>query len=427
MPKPSLNPAPIRRLTARLRLPGLAGLAALLLASCAGQYQYAQQAGQTRVHPRVARAQARPIQGIDVSKYQGKIDWASVRSAGTHFAFIKATEGGSLVDERFIENWDGAKQAGVARGAYHFMFWCRSADEQAAWFKRTVPNDPDALPPVLDLEWNAQSRTCPRRFPREEALGMIRVMLHEMEAHTGKRPIIYTDITFHRDVLEGELSNYPHWVRSVAAEPQERYANRPWLHVAVHGRGSTCLASRQMWISTPSMAAVRTGRSSLPPPAIRAPLLRARATARRPALSHRTHRRLGPNVRRHQADRAAAAATVSVDIEPGPAATATSGSRSHLDRPRMHGRVAIAHAPSPGLQAARFSHIPRVSLALERTTRSTLHGALHELSASPRARSRVPPPPCRLREQPPNRISPQPSTYPVLDHGSDELAGHVAQ
>jgi lysozyme len=229
MPKPSLNPAPIRRLTARLRLSGLAGLAALLLASCAGQYQYAQQAGQTRVHPRVARAQARPIQGIDVSKYQGKIDWASVRSAGTHFAFIKATEGGSLVDERFIENWHGAKQAGVARGAYHFMFWCRSADEQAAWFKRTVPNDPDALPPVLDLEWNAQSRTCPRRFPREEALGMIRVILHEMEAHTGKRPIIYTDITFHRDVLEGELSKYPHWVRSVAAEPQERYANRPWL------------------------------------------------------------------------------------------------------------------------------------------------------------------------------------------------------
>ena len=229
LPMPSLNPAPIRRLTARLTLPGLVGLAALTLASCAGQYQYPQQAGQTRVHPRVARAQTRPIQGIDVSKYQGKIDWASVRSGGTQFAFIKATEGGTLVDERFVENWDGAKQAGVSRGAYHFMFWCRPAEEQAAWFKRTVPNDPDALPPVLDLEWNAQSRTCPRRLPREEALAMIKVMLHEMEAHTGKRPIIYTDITFHRDVLEGELSHYPHWVRSVAAEPHERYPNRPWL------------------------------------------------------------------------------------------------------------------------------------------------------------------------------------------------------
>src|SRR3954447_19419570 len=93
LPKPSLNPAPIRQLTAPLRLPGLAGLAALTLASCAGQYQYTQQAGQTRVHPRVARAQARPIQGIDVSKYQGKIDWASVRSAGTHFAHCVARVG----------------------------------------------------------------------------------------------------------------------------------------------------------------------------------------------------------------------------------------------------------------------------------------------------------------------------------------------
>ena len=71
LPKPSLNPALIRRLIAPLRLPGLAGLAALVLASCAGQDQYAPQAGQTRVHPRVARAQARPIQGIDVSRFQG--------------------------------------------------------------------------------------------------------------------------------------------------------------------------------------------------------------------------------------------------------------------------------------------------------------------------------------------------------------------
>ena len=58
---------------------------------------------------------------------------------------------------------------------------------------------------------------------------MIKVMLHEMQAHTGKRPIIYTDINFHRDVLEGELLGYPHWVRSTKAEPHERYGNRPWL------------------------------------------------------------------------------------------------------------------------------------------------------------------------------------------------------
>ena len=67
----------------------------------------------------------------------------------------------------------------------------------------------------------------PMKLPREQALVDVKLMLKEMEAHTGKRPIIYTDITFHRDVLEGELHDYA-WVRSVAAEPQERYAGRQW-------------------------------------------------------------------------------------------------------------------------------------------------------------------------------------------------------
>ena len=57
---------------------------------------------------------------------------------------------------------------------------------------------------------------------------MIDVMLREMEAHTGKRPIIYTDITFHQEILEGEFTDYPFWIRSTAAEPQERYNDRRW-------------------------------------------------------------------------------------------------------------------------------------------------------------------------------------------------------
>ena len=81
---------------------------------------------------------------------------------------------------------------------------------------------------MLDLEWNGHSRTCPFKATREAALEHTKLMLREMEAHTGKRPIIYTDITFHREVLEGELPDYPHWVRSTAAEPHERYSNRSW-------------------------------------------------------------------------------------------------------------------------------------------------------------------------------------------------------
>jgi lysozyme len=199
----------------------------LLVGACAQQNYYPQK-GDVRPHPNVARAHTLPIHGIDVSRYQGRIDWASVRDAGTQFAFIKATEGGDYVDPRFMENWHGAARAGVPRGAYHFMYWCRPAHEQAAWFRRNVPNDPDALPPVLDLEWNGHSQTCPFKASREAALEAIQLMLSEMERHTGKRPIIYTDIPFHRDVLAGEFHDYPHWVRSTAAEPHERYANRRW-------------------------------------------------------------------------------------------------------------------------------------------------------------------------------------------------------
>ena len=202
----------------------------LALASCAQQQnaRYAEKLGDVKPHPGVAAAHRLPIQGIDVSRWQGKIDWASVAEAGKQFAFIKATEGGDHIDPRFLENWYGAKQAGLVRGAYHFVYWCRSAADQARWFKQNVPNDPGALPPVLDVEWNNDSKTCPQKVSKEKALSMIQYMLHEMERHTGKRPIIYTDINFHDDILEGELTDYPHWIRSTAAEPHVRYRDRRW-------------------------------------------------------------------------------------------------------------------------------------------------------------------------------------------------------
>jgi lysozyme len=179
-------------------------------------------------HPGVTKARTKPIHGIDVSRWQADIDWPAVKQAGTRFVFIKATEGGDHVDPSFQRNWDGAKSVGIPVGAYHFVYWCRPAVEQVQWFVQHIPQDPDALPPVLDLEWNGHSRTCPKKVPRDVALEKIRIMLTELERHTGKRPIIYTDITFHREVLEGEFQDYPYWLRSVAAEPEERYVNRPF-------------------------------------------------------------------------------------------------------------------------------------------------------------------------------------------------------
>lgn len=185
--------------------------------------------GDSHPHKGVDRARKLPIKGIDVSYYQGDIDWIKVREAGIDFAYLKATEGGDHLDIKFHEHWAAAKQAGIPRGAYHFVYWCRPAHEQAFWFMLNVPPDPDALPPVLDLEWNGHSPTCAKRLPADKARQMIDVMLAAMEAHTGKRPIIYTDTSFHADVMEGRYNDYSFWLRSVAAEPKKIFKDRPFM------------------------------------------------------------------------------------------------------------------------------------------------------------------------------------------------------
>ena len=206
----------------------IATASVLLVASAGGHLAHSLTLKDAKPHHGVAAAHTMPIQGIDVSYWQGDIDWDRVRAAGVKFAYIKATEGGDHLDPKFLDNWYAAKRAGVARGAYHFVYWCRPANEQALWFMLNVPPDSDALPPVLDLEWNSHSKTCPGKVARKLALEKIKIMLDAMEAHTGKRPIIYTDPKFHREVLDGEFTDYHFWLRSVAAEPHEIYGARNW-------------------------------------------------------------------------------------------------------------------------------------------------------------------------------------------------------
>jgi lysozyme len=169
-----------------------------------------------------------PVHGIDFTYYQGAIDWPTVRANGTTFAYIKATEGGDRADKNFSQNWDGASQAGLKRGAYHFYYFCRPVEEQIAWFEEHVPVDPEALPPALDMEWNPLSPTCRVRPPRDKILADMQVFLDELERHYGKRPVIYSSVDFHRDVLVGAFEEYPFWLRSVKDFPSKRYGDRRW-------------------------------------------------------------------------------------------------------------------------------------------------------------------------------------------------------
>lgn len=170
-----------------------------------------------------------PIHGIDVSKFQGDIDWNRVANSGVKFAWIKATEGGDHVDQRFQANWAAAKAAGVPRGAYHFVYWCRPPREEIDWFKENVPVEADALPPVLDVEATPTSKTCKRHLTQAGAIRDMQIMLDEMERHYGKRPVIYTTVDFYQAILsDGAFSDYPIWVRSTKYHPSVKYAGRDW-------------------------------------------------------------------------------------------------------------------------------------------------------------------------------------------------------
>ncbi|MEJ8574702.1 GH25 family lysozyme [Microbaculum marinum] len=178
------------------------------------------------------------VHGIDISRYQGEVDWEKASRGGVQFAWIKATEGGDYLDPMFYTNWYAAKVAGVPRGAYHFWYFCRPVEEQLAWFIANVPNDPDALPPVIDMEWNNESKTCRRRPPASELLRDIKYFADGLEEYYGKRPVIYTSVDFHEDVLVGAFNGHHMWVRSVAGHPSLRYGNRRWTFWQYTAEGS---------------------------------------------------------------------------------------------------------------------------------------------------------------------------------------------
>jgi lysozyme len=91
--------------------------------------------------------------GIDVSHYQGAVDWFAVARGNVSFAFAKATDGNSLVDPTFQQNWPKIQDAGLFRGAYHFARPANDPETQAALFASVVgPLGFRDLPPVLDLE-----------------------------------------------------------------------------------------------------------------------------------------------------------------------------------------------------------------------------------------------------------------------------------
>ncbi|MFN3973065.1 MAG: GH25 family lysozyme [Gemmobacter sp.] len=192
--------------------------------------------GDAKPHPWAGRApQSYPVHGIDISRWQGAVDWPTARANGVNFAFLKATEGGDLVDPLYDTNRRAARAAGVPVGAYHFWYHCRPAAEQARWFIRHVPRG--GLPPVLDMEWTPFSPTCRTRPPAEQVRAEARIFLDILERHYGQRPLIYSPVDFYRDNEMWKLGAYEFWLRSVAGHPQDVFAGRHWTFWQYSGTG----------------------------------------------------------------------------------------------------------------------------------------------------------------------------------------------
>ncbi|WP_353474840.1 GH25 family lysozyme [Salipiger sp. H15] len=178
-----------------------------------------------------------PVHGIDAARYQGQIDWHTARNAGIRFGYLKATEGGDVLDPAFAGNFAGARAAGVPVGAYHFYYFCRPAREQAAWFIANVPRRSGDLPPILDMEWNHLSPTCRIRPPADEVRASIREFTAIVTRHYGTAPVIYTTPDFYARNDLGSLGGHEFWLRSVTAHPSERYPDERWSFWQYTGTG----------------------------------------------------------------------------------------------------------------------------------------------------------------------------------------------
>ncbi len=157
-----------------------------------------------------------PVQGLDVSHHQGKIDWEKVKNTGFKFVFIKATEGGSFVDPRFRYNRENAGKNGLIVGAYHYFTFRKTGAEQAKNFIATVPYDNTSLPPVVDLEFMGNSGN---RLTRQALHRELSDFIGIVEKKYRKRPVLYSTYEFYDYYLAGAFKDHPLWIRDIFKRP----------------------------------------------------------------------------------------------------------------------------------------------------------------------------------------------------------------
>ncbi len=152
--------------------------------------------------------------GIDVSHYNGSVDWQKVKAAGYSFGIAKASEGMDFTDPMFTANWSNMKAAGIARGAYHFYVTEDDPKKQAEFFISIVSLQTGDLIPVVDIETLGQGT-------ESRLTDRFKQFLDILQKHYGVKPIIYTDRNFWDTNLNDQFGSYPLWIAEYGVEKPE--------------------------------------------------------------------------------------------------------------------------------------------------------------------------------------------------------------
>ncbi|MCX5745696.1 MAG: GH25 family lysozyme, partial [Proteobacteria bacterium] len=146
------------------------------------------------------------VKGIDISKYQGDINWPAVANDGVEFAFVRVSDGLNAIDAKFARNWDGTRANHVLRGAYQFFRPGQDARAQADLFLSKIGTlEADDLPPVIDVE-------AADGLSASKVAAGVKTWIDRVASVTGRTPIIYTGYYFWRDsVGAADQTTSPLW------------------------------------------------------------------------------------------------------------------------------------------------------------------------------------------------------------------------
>lgn len=150
------------------------------------------------------------IFGIDISQYQGTIDWDNVEAIEEQFELkfvvVRATAGSNKLDLKFKRNWRNLTESIYIQGAYHYYRPDENSTDQANNFIKNVKLRKGHLPPILDIE----------KMPKGQSMEKLKEGLQNwltiVERHYGVKPIIYSGEKYYEDFLQEDFPNYQFWI-----------------------------------------------------------------------------------------------------------------------------------------------------------------------------------------------------------------------